>query len=163
MKSLLLSICLYTCTLWAVPEYNTFAVYAGLTYNILVSFENTHPGCSSDAVLAYLRSKALVHVRADAQNMGYSWRRVLKATYHIAMSAEVESKAILEALNKEMRSQLMWKNAAYWSGLVCAYFSAVVSFLSLGGMAYYFRFDKRVVNHYRFQSLGGFFPATYSH
>ena len=146
-------------SLYAVPDYNCVGTYGSLTYTVLLSFVNTHPGCSSDAVLDYLRSKAFIHIQSDARSMGYSWRRVLKSAYHIAINDSVEPRAILEALNKEMRYQLMWKRVIYWGQLTGAAFSTAVSLVSVGCFVYYIRWDQRVVNHYRFQSLGGRFPA----
>lgn len=164
MKRFWLYACLFIGSVYATPDapyYNSVSMYGKLTYTILVSFEATHPGCSSDAVLKYLRSKAFIHVQSDAQDMGYSWRRVLKSAYHIAISDTVEHRAILEALNKEMRYQLMWKRFLYWGALTGAAFSSAVSLVSVGCFLFYLNYDRKVVNHYRFQSLGGYFPVRF--
>lgn len=161
-KSFLFAVCLPTGFLYSTVDYNSVATYAALTLTVLESFENTHPGCSSDAVLGYLRSKAFKHIQCDAKDMGYSWRRVLKATYSIAAIQEKRSVPILEALQKELRYQMMWRDAVYWLSLVGASFSSAVSIVSIGCFLYYLGFDRRVVNHYRHNTLGGQFPGKYT-
>lgn len=159
MKLFLLWFSLSTGLLFAVADYNSLSVYGGLTYNVLVEFENSHAGCSSDSVREYVRSNALIHIKSDSFNMGYAWHSVLLSTYHIAMNQNVVYTSILEALNKELRYQLMWKDVFYYSSLGCSYFSTLSSLISIAFMLQYMKYDRRVINHYRAQSLGGFFPA----
>jgi hypothetical protein len=161
MKLWVLSLCVSIGSISAIPVYKSVAIYAALTYGLLAEYERNHPGCSSDSVRDYLHGKAFNHIRSDAYNMGYSWRRVLKAAYRIGIDESVQRVPILEALNKETRSLMMWNDVKDWISVIGAGFSTAVSLVSIGCFFYYIKYDRQVVNHYRYGTLGGKFPRLY--
>lgn len=160
MRQLLLGTYFIFNSLSIFAEYNPSVVYGALMYNILASYTREHPGCNADAVRAYLNSKETNIVFSDALAQGYGRRRVIKSCYHLSMQAEPPIESVINALRDDIRLYLTWKDIFFWATIGCSSFSAIVSLYGCGFFINYYRRDHRVINHYRHQSLGGFFPAS---
>lgn len=134
---------LFTGCFLSGADYNLVSTYGGLTYNLLAEYIKNNPGYNAYAVRTYLNTKAFDVVMTDAHNMGYSRRRVLKATYAIAIQADPVIPSIVEALNAEMRQYLMWKDVMWWVDVVTLPFCTIISLAQIAAVLHRFRSRRR--------------------
>ncbi len=140
--------------LWLFPlpasqdHYYKVSVYGGLIHGLLLEYLCSKPEVTTSEARHYLNNKACATVFADALNMGYSKRSVIKSCYHTALGQRPTNDIMIDALNQEMRGYQMRKDFHYWCTTSFTAFCALVNLFSIGFYIVYFSKDRKAIKHY---------------
>lgn len=148
------------CSVYA-EEYKSVTVYGAALYKLLTLYVESNPTCDAASVETYLDSSASQVIYRQAQSMGYSRQRVIKSCHCTALAVTPQKDIIIQGLRDSLKTYNMRKEVLYWYTIGCASFASLMSLYAGGFFLYYFKRDRRVIEHYIQNRMGGFFPPLH--